>query len=125
MATRITSSFLPEVEKQLSDVLEKYADDMMSEKKPTATEAILAERGKRYGSFAQHARISQALKDLVRSFMGAKWDRMHSDQQEAFEMICHKMARIINGDPDYHDSWADIAGYAKLVADRLETGKEA
>ncbi len=24
------------------------------------------------------------------------------------------------GDPNYADSWVDIAGYAKLVADRLE-----
>ena len=39
-------------------------------------------------------------------------------------MICHKIGRIVNGDPDYADSWIDIAGYAKLVADRLETGKE-
>jgi hypothetical protein len=35
-------------------------------------------------------------------------------------MIAHKIARIINGDETYSDSWADIAGYAKLVADRLE-----
>ena len=35
-------------------------------------------------------------------------------------MICHKIGRILNGDPDYGDSWRDIAGYALLVADRLE-----
>jgi hypothetical protein len=34
-------------------------------------------------------------------------------------MIAHKIGRILNGDPDYIDSWDDIAGYAKLVADRL------
>jgi hypothetical protein len=34
-------------------------------------------------------------------------------------MICHKMARIVNGDADYDDSWIDIAGYATLVAERL------
>jgi len=34
-------------------------------------------------------------------------------------MILHKIARIVNGDPDYTDSWHDIAGYAKLVEDRL------
>ena len=28
--------------------------------------------------------------------------------------------RIVNGDQHYADSWIDIAGYAKLVADRLE-----
>lgn len=35
-------------------------------------------------------------------------------------MIAHKIGRILNGDPNYADSWIDIAGYAKLVADRLE-----
>ena len=34
-------------------------------------------------------------------------------------MIFHKIGRIINGDPDYADSWHDIAGYAQLVANRL------
>jgi hypothetical protein len=34
-------------------------------------------------------------------------------------MIQHKIARILNGDPNYHDSWHDIGGYSKLVADRL------
>lgn len=42
------------------------------------------------------------------------------DQVEALEMIAHKIGRIINGDPNYADSWHDIAGYAKLVADRLD-----
>jgi hypothetical protein len=41
------------------------------------------------------------------------------DQREALEMIAHKIARIVNGDPNYADSWLDIAGYAQLVADRL------
>jgi hypothetical protein len=35
-------------------------------------------------------------------------------------MIMHKVARILNGDPNYADNWIDIAGYATLVADRLE-----
>lgn len=30
------------------------------------------------------------------------------------------MQKITNGDPDYADNWADIAGYATLVKDRLE-----
>ena len=32
-------------------------------------------------------------------------------------MILHKLARILNGDPNYVDSWHDIAGYAILVED--------
>jgi hypothetical protein len=41
-------------------------------------------------------------------------------QMEALEMIAHKIARILNGNPDHHDHWHDIAGYATLVAERLE-----
>jgi hypothetical protein len=77
---------------------------------------ILDERGKRYGKFKDHAEISQRLKYVVRD----RKDALSDDQREALEMICHKIARIINGDPNYADSWIDIAGYAQLVADRLQ-----
>ena len=80
----------------------------------------LTERGARYGKFMDHARISQSFKSFVRNSHGEKWKTMSFDQQEALEMIFHKIARILNGDPDYADSWIDIAGYAQLVADRLE-----
>ena len=46
--------------------------------------------------------------------------KMQHDQIECLEMIAHKIGRILNGDPNYGDSWRDIAGYATLVADRLE-----
>ncbi len=77
---------------------------------------ILDERGKRYGKFKDHAEISQRLKYVVRD----RRDVLLDDQREALEMICHKIARILNGDPNYADSWIDIAGYAQLVADRLQ-----
>lgn len=78
---------------------------------------ILQERGKRYGPFIGHAIITQALKDVMRNT--ENWAILHADQREALEMIAHKIGRILNGDPNYDDSWDDIAGYAKLVADRL------
>jgi hypothetical protein len=62
--------------------------------------------------------IAQTIKDMMKQEEG--WARLDSDQKEALEMIVHKIARILNGDPNYADSWVDIAGYAKLVADRLE-----
>lgn len=80
---------------------------------------ILNERGSRYGKFTGHAQISQELKRVIRSFLDHQNKFLVSDQQEAMDMICHKIARILNGDPDYADSWIDIAGYAQLVADRL------
>lgn len=80
----------------------------------------LEERGSRYGKFKDHAEVTQKLKFIIRIHMGSRYDRLECDQIEAIEMICHKLGRIVNGDPNYADSWVDIAGYAKLVADRLE-----
>ena len=88
--------------------------------------ATLEERGKRYGRFTDHARITQELKRVIQDYTplgqapdGTPCDHLAPDQQEALDMICHKIGRILNGDPDYADSWHDIAGYAQLVADRL------
>lgn len=81
-------------------------------------DATLTARGQRYGKFEDQACIAQCMKNFMRDTEG--WQRMDDDQKEALEMIQHKVARLLNGDPDYHDTWHDIAGYAKLVADRLE-----
>jgi hypothetical protein len=88
------------------------------------TEEVLAERGKRYGLFANHALITQRLKATANDFCTEHSKTMHWDQQEALDMIFHKIGRILNGDPDYSDSWRDIAGYATLVADRLDGVQE-
>lgn len=90
----------------------------------TDVDATLAERGKRYGTFKGHATVTIALKKMIAAALFMREKKLADDQQEALDMICHKIGRIVNGDPDYADSWIDIAGYAKLVADRLETGKE-
>ena len=93
-----------------------------SEPALTDVDAVLAERGKRYGKFEAHAEITWALKDAMRE---RGWGRLSPDQRVALDMIAHKIGRILNGDPNYADSWVDIAGYAKLVADRLEAAMEA
>jgi hypothetical protein len=77
----------------------------------------LNERGKRYGDFNSHALITQSLKDVMRATEG--WKRLTPAQRESLEMVQHKIGRILNGDPNYADSWHDIAGYAKLVEDLL------
>lgn len=79
---------------------------------------ILDERGARYGVFAQHAEITVSLKVTLRSTH--VWPSLAPCQMEALDMIAHKLGRIVNGDPNYADSWRDIAGYATLEADRLE-----
>lgn len=82
-----------------------------------SVEKTLKERGERYGEFKYHAEISQDLKKAM--YMSGGWAKLSKPQQEALEMIQHKIARILNGDPDYSDNWHDIAGYAKLAEDLL------
>ncbi len=77
----------------------------------------LTERGSRYGSFPEHARITQSIKDAM--IVTPNWAKLSPDKRESLEMIAHKIGRILNGDPEYHDSWHDIVGYAKLVADEI------
>ncbi len=80
---------------------------------------MLEERGNRYGSFDTHAAITQQLKEIM--YATANWQKLKLSyaQKEALEMIAHKIGRILNGDPNYADSWTDIAGYAELVASQL------
>ena len=80
-------------------------------------DGILAERGARYGSFASQAAFSQYLKDTLRKHKN--YDELMDSQKEALEMIMHKISRILNGDPNYDDSWRDIAGYAELIVKEL------
>ena len=80
----------------------------------TSTDALLNERGKTHGDFSDHARITQLTKDLWRA-SGKNWEHLTSEEAEALDMIAHKVGRILSGNPHYHDHWADIAGYARLV----------
>jgi hypothetical protein len=79
----------------------------------------LQERGSRYGSFVTHAKITYELKEVVATALVTQGKELDYDQREALDMIFHKIGRIINGDPNYADSWHDIAGYATLVEKRL------
>jgi hypothetical protein len=85
---------------------------------------ILEERGKRYGCFKDHAAVTMKLKLIARGHLCDHRVYLAHDQEEALDMIFHKIGRILNGDPNYADSWDDIAGYAKLVADRLHTEQQ-
>jgi len=78
----------------------------------------LAERGERYGKYLNVARVSQQLKRIMRA--QGNYQVMDHDMKESLDLIANKLGRILSGDPHYHDSWIDIAGYAKLVADRLQ-----
>lgn len=76
----------------------------------------LAEREKRYGDFAEHAKIAQNIK---RGMMCRGMDDLPDMHRQALEVIADKIARILSGDPNYADNWHDIQGYARLVEERL------
>lgn len=82
-------------------------------------ESTLKERGSRYGDFKRHAFVTQSIKNAMQD--SDNWDDLSVSRKEALEMVAHKIGRILNGDPDYHDSWHDIIGYTKLIADQLES----
>ena len=86
----------------------------------TGVDDILAQRGLRYGKFKYQAQLCQELKRVMVRHASAVGTEFTDSQWESLEMIAHKIARIVNGDPNHVDSWTDVAGYAKLVADELE-----
>lgn len=79
--------------------------------------SLITERGNKYGSFKDGAEIMRDLKNAMHSTDG--WEKLSPSQQEALDMIQHKIGRVLNGDPNYDDNWKDIAGYATLIAEEL------
>jgi transposase-like protein len=91
--------------------IEMYEDEV---------DATLDARAVDYGKFIEGAEVMQMLKRVVQVALNNRDKVLAHDQAEAMDMIIHKIGRIVNGNPDVVDHWLDIAGYAKLVADRLE-----
>jgi hypothetical protein len=83
----------------------------------TGVDATLQQRGNRYGEYKDHARITWNIKRAMED--SPNWASLEDYQKEALCMVAHKVARILNGDPNYADNWHDIQGFCKLVEDRL------
>jgi len=83
------------------------------------TKDILNEREKTHGDYKSTSMLSWAFKRTLRESLVAQEKEMRRNmdigQQEAIEMILHKIARIVCGDPNFDDHWDDIAGYAMLA----------
>lgn len=84
-------------------------------------EAVIADRGQDYGRYTEVARLDQEFKSVLAS--GRNWDILADTQKTSLEMITHKIARILNGNPDKLDTWLDIGGYSELIHQLLQ-GKE-
>lgn len=74
-------------------------------------------RKKLHGDFHEHSIVSQNIKLTMRASDG--WEELSMSQRESLEMIAHKIARILCGDPNHSDSWHDIAGYSLRIDEYL------
>jgi hypothetical protein len=82
---------------------------------------VIKERETTHGDFALKAGFIQEIMENISGLY--IWNDLADDQKEAIHMIIAKLSRILYGNPDHADHWIDIAGYAKLVSDRLENKK--
>lgn len=96
----------------------RRTDAKVSDPVNKGIDALLKERRARYGDYTEIASMVQTMKEVIRH--GSSWQKMDADMRESLDMVIHKIGRIANSNPEYADSWVDIAGYARLVADRLE-----
>lgn len=76
------------------------------------TSELLNTRNATHGSFIVNSRVSQALKDVVRSEPG--YATLNTIHREALDHMFGKIGRIMAGQPTFDDHWDDIAGYAQL-----------
>ena len=84
--------------------------------------ATLAQRGNRYGTFEDNARLTQA---LMATALGAAKSELSLVHKEALHMIFHKIARMCVGDQFYADNPHDIAGYATLLEEYINEVNDA
>lgn len=110
--------------KSLMELLNDLApslDSVPSQLKGTTMD-IIQEREKTHGPYKGTAAWSQSLKDMFRS--SHNWNSLNDEQKEALEMIAAKLARLLNGNPQFPDHWDDVAGYARLGSASIDSYAE-
>ena len=73
------------------------------------TVQLLNQREKTHGQYGTLSFLSQSFKEVARG--AENWEKLNDGHKEAVDMICHKLARILNGDANYEDHWEDGSGY--------------
>ena len=79
-------------------------------------ENLIAQRQNTHGEFGDNARVSQAIKRIMRTEPG--WELLTDTERESMDMIALKFSRILSGKSLERQHWEDVTGYAKL-AERL------
>lgn len=88
---------------------------------------ILNERESPHGDYKDTARIAVRIKTVLSEEHEQRLQRgqrtLSFSQAESLDLIATKIGRIISGDPDNEEHWDDIAGYAKLISERIRAEK--
>lgn len=80
-------------------------------------------RDEQHGGLEAVGGVSRRIKDIMQ-LSGRNWHRLTPGEQEALDIIAHKIGRILSGaDPHDPEHWRDVAGYA--MAARRGDGPEA
>lgn len=86
--------------------------------------AMLAERGAVYGDFTSSCMVDAGILDAMNTHHFATHHRHFTTLElVVLSKITHKLARIA-GTFDHLDSWRDLAAYATLIADSMESSQQ-
>ena len=88
-------------------------DCVKQQPKSAPRDPLLVTRQSTHGDFAQNARISQRLKDIMVS--EKDFNLLADVHREALDMIALKLSRILSGQANYADHWRDLSGYSLLA----------
>lgn len=113
----------------VADIMDKHYDKVSGRaasltpgapqiKREGAAGALLDERGTTHGDYSDGARTIQGLKSFFHRHAG--WNKLDDCQKETFDMYAVKFGRLLCGDVNFKDSWADIEGYTRLIVERLK-----
>jgi len=110
-----TKEAIAEVKEWVEEKVEPKPEPEVSK-----VDKVLDTRADQYGSFMQSSDTVIRIKGIMHNAVARNAVHLYPDQLQALDMIATKISRIVHGNPNHLDSWIDIAGYAQLVADRLE-----
>ena len=100
---------------------DKYAE--IEQVRKQTIEQTLAERQSTYGNFEDVAFVTENIMAVLSMARTNGLSDLPHTHRMALYMSASKMARIVNGDPEYFDNWHDIGGYAKLI-EKLIKGEQ-
>jgi hypothetical protein len=119
----VSGSYIHAIKKQMAAGVEAEVETKV-EPKPepevSGVGKVLDTRAEQYGSFMQSSDTVIRIKGIMHNAVARNEVHLYPDQLQALDMIATKISRIVHGNPNHLDSWIDIAGYATLVADRIQ-----